>query len=117
MSLEGKDAQSLAARLKHRVIIQQPVDATDAAGGSVREWSDLAIVWAEIASRRTGGEAFFAGKLQATTTHVVTIRYRSDVSAQMRLSYDGRLFNIRRVDNRDTAGVLLELLVEEGAAL
>ena len=117
MSLADKRGKELAARLRRRITIQQPVYSGDGAGGSTVSWSDVDTVWAEIASRRTGGEALFAGKLQAGMTHVVTIRYRADVTAKMRISYDGRLFNIRRVDNVDAADVLLELLVEEGAAL
>lgn len=111
------DPRALAARLNQRVTIQQPVYTDDAAGGGTVVWNDVATVWAEIRSRGGGaGERLFAGKLEASATHEITLRYRSDVTPAMRVSYDGRVFNIRRVEDVDAAGVLLELLAEEGVA-
>lgn len=109
------DPRQLAARLKHRITIEQPVYTTDAAGGGTTIWTPLATVWAEIRTR-SGRERLFAGKLEASSTHTITLRYRSDVTEKMRISFDGRLFNIRRVENVDAADVLLELAVEEGVA-
>jgi SPP1 family predicted phage head-tail adaptor len=44
------------------------------------------------------------------------MRYRSGITSDMRVSYGGRQFNIRRIDNVNEAGVLLELQLEEGVA-
>ncbi len=116
MSLHGKKGQRITARLKHQLVLQTPVLSSDVAGGNSVSWSVVDTVWAEIKTRSSGDERSFAGKLQAEHSFYVLIRYRSDVSAQMRLLYGGRALNIRRVVNVDEADVLLELLVEEGVA-
>lgn len=111
------DAKALSARLKHRVVIEQPIYTTDAAGGGTIVWSELSTVWAEIRSHSGGtGESLFAGKLEASATHYITMRYRDDVTTKMRIRYDGRTFNIRRVENVDAADVMLEVFAEEGVA-
>jgi SPP1 family predicted phage head-tail adaptor len=120
MSLPSKNASSgdpigLAARLKHRVVIQQRVLSADGAGGSTESWSSVATVWAELRAR-SGSERSFAGKLETRATHALTMRYRSGITSDMRVSYGGRQFNIRRIDNVNEAGVLLELQLEEGVA-
>lgn len=108
---------ALAARLRHRVTLQQRERSDDAAGGSSVSWSNVAIVWADLRSRSSGADERAVGeKLEAFSTHEMTIRYRANITSDMRVSYKGRLFNIRRVDDVDGANVILELLLEEGVA-
>lgn len=113
------DARDLASRLRQRITLQQAQETADGAGGSSRSWSDVATVWAELVPYRVsrGDERVLAEQLQAEVTHRVSLRYRSDVTVDMRISYAGRLFNIRSVTNVGEADVLLDLLVEEGVAL
>ena len=55
---------------------------------------------------------------------MITIRFRRDVTYKNRLKYDfadggvnySRIFNIRRVINRDTRNRFLDILCEEGVA-
>lgn len=109
---------ALCARLKHRVTIEQRVRTQDGVGGSTVSWSPVLVAWAELRSRTSGGdERAVAGKLEAQQTHELTMRYRSGITTDMRVSYKGRIFNIRSIVNVDEAGVLLELLLEEGVAL
>lgn len=115
--IRSDDPRNLAARLKHRVTFQEAVFSGDDVGGRQTEWSPVATVWAELRSRSAGaGESLFAGKIQAESTHILTLRYRNDIRTDMRVSYNNRLFNIRHVDNIDAANVMLELLLEEGVA-
>ena len=112
------DPRELAARMRQRVTIQQATETADTAGGTTRSWSDVATVWAEVLPLGGGRiERLFANQLQAEASHRITIRYRSGVTTAMRISYAGRVFNIRSVTNVNEAGVLLELLVEEGVAV
>lgn len=112
------DAIALAARLKHRVTIQQRSRSDDGAGGSSVSWSNVAIVWAELRSRESGADEKAAGgQLQAQARLQMTMRYRSGITSDMRVLYRGQSYNIRRVENVDHANVLLELLLEEGVAL
>lgn len=122
MSVRGSsrrydDASQLAARLRHRLSIEQPVYTEDAAGGGTTLWSEVATVWGEIRTRGSGGgERLFGGALEASATQDVTIRYRSDVTPKMRIVHGGRVLNIRRVENVDGANVILHLETEEGVA-
>ena len=112
------DPRELAARMRQRVTIEQPSESSDGAGGAVISWTSVATVWAEVMPLRSGNvEVLFAGQLEARGTHRITIRYRDDVDTSMRVSYAGRVFNIRRIHNVSEANVMLELLVEEGGTV
>lgn len=106
----------LAKKLKKRITIQQPVEVSDSGGGYTLSWSDLASVWAEV-KPVSGREDYRALKLESKVTHKVTIRHRSDVTAGMRISMGGRVFNIRAVMNQDEENEKLLLLAEEGVAV
>jgi len=114
MSLR-KSWPRFAPQLKRRITIEQPSLTPDGLGGYTRNWTALATVWGSI-EPLSGGEQVFAGKLESHVTHQVTIRYRSDVRADMRLVYKARIFTIRAMINVDEAGRILEILAEEGVA-
>lgn len=108
------ETTNLASRLTHRITIQEPVYTSDGEGGNTVSWSDAMSVWAEIRSRNSGDERVFSGKIESTITHMITMRYKADIDAKMRISYNGRLFNIRRVIDVDAKGILLSIMAEEG---
>lgn len=101
--------------LRHRVTIQFEERQSDGAGGYLPMWRDLDTVWANV-QPISGNEALVARQLQDTVTHKVTMRYRTSVTAAMRLKFGTRLFNIREVRNFDERNHKLELRCEEGAA-
>ena len=111
----AKDTNMPAARLKQRVTIEQQSLAPDGLGGAARGWATLATVWAEVMPV-SGREALFAFRLESPVTHRVTIRYRTDVKADMRLNYESRILTIRAVINRGEENRYLEILAEEGVA-
>ncbi|MCI5049589.1 MAG: phage head closure protein [Rickettsiales bacterium] len=121
MSIRGRNtgiAGELSARLRHRITIEQPNDTADGGGGVTRGWTTVATVWAEIIPTRGGAEQGLGeAAIQALHTHRITIRYRDDVSTDMRIGFDGRYFNIRSITNVEEAKVVLELNVEEGGAV
>lgn len=103
---------------RSRVTLQRESRVADGGGGFANVWTDLAAsptVWARIDPLR-GREVLQALKLQSPVTHRVTLRYRADVTAGMRLTVAGRAFNIRAAINLDERGRWLELLCEEGVA-
>ena len=111
----AKDTDMLAPRLKQRVTIEQQSLTPDGLGGATRSWSTLATVWAEVVPM-SGREALFAFRLESPVTHRVTMRYRADVKADMRLNYESRILTIRAVINRGEENRYLEILAEEGVA-
>jgi len=100
--------------MRHRVKLQSATLATDAAGGSVPAWSDVATVWAAIAPI-SGQEMFTAQQFSAKVSHWIRIPYRTGVTPLMRLLYGTRAFNIQSVVNEDERKHRLKLLCEERA--
>ena len=104
--------------LRSRVTLQQESRVADGGGGFSNTWTNLAsspTVWARIEPLR-GREVLQAMQLQSPVTHRVTLRYRGDVRAGMRLVAGARAFNIRAAINLEERGRWLELLCEEGVA-
>lgn len=110
-------------RMRHKVKIQKQTRTADGGGTQAVTFSDLDTVFASI-EPKAGSERLFGDQLEERVTHVITIRFRRDVTFKNRLVYeffrDGnkytRTFNIKRVINRDTRDRYLDILVEEGVA-
>jgi len=116
--------KTTSSRLRHRLTLQQEIETPDGAGGYSRSWQNIADLWAEIvplvgagsSARGSGKEAPFAGQLQADISHRILLRYRDGITADMRLLYENRAFNIRSVANLNEDRDTLQLLVQEGVA-
>lgn len=104
--------------LRKQVAIQQEQQTSDNAGGYALAWITLATVWADI-NPVSGNKIYVSEHLEGHVTHRVMMRWRSDlaITADMRLVYNNRAFNIRAVMNQDESNQYATLLVEEGAAL
>lgn len=102
----------MASRLRSRITLQSASDMPDNGGGITRSWEDMDTVWAEILPL-SGKETLRQLQLQSVVTHRITIRYRNDVNAAMRLATGGRVFVIRAVINPGERDEVLELLTEE----
>lgn len=74
-----------AGKLRHRVVIQNPVETQDQnTGAVVINWVDVATVWASI-EPLSAKEFVAAQALDSEISARITIRYRSDITAKMRL--------------------------------
>lgn len=79
--------------LRHRITLQECVSGQDEAGQPVQEWQDVATVWGAVEPLR-GREYFAAQQVQAEVTTRIRIRYRKGIRPEMRVLYDGRIFQI-----------------------
>ena len=102
--------------LNRRVLIQQRSTTKDSFGQQSTAWTDLLTCWAHI-EPLSGRELVNAQAVNAEVTHTVTIRYRSNVTASMRVLYQGRIFNITAVIDPDTSHVWTSLNCSEGLNL
>lgn len=82
-----------AGSLKHRVTIQNPTKTRSASGSASLGWGTVATVWASVRGM-SGRDVIMAAQAQALVTHKVMIRYRTDVNAQTRLLYEGKVFEV-----------------------
>lgn len=100
--------------LRHRLRLEAPIHVDDGSGGSTVSWQPVAMLWAEVISR-SGREVFMADGLAAVAMHQVRIRYRSDVTAEMRFVMGDRILDIRAVRDVDGRRAWLSCLCEERA--
>lgn len=113
------DAEHISSRLRHRLTLQQPILMPDGAGGYARTWQNVADLWAKVAPyghRDALSEQLADQKLRPRVTHRVSLRWRSGVTTDMRLLFEGRALNIRAVIDVKERGEMLEILAEEGGA-
>jgi SPP1 family predicted phage head-tail adaptor len=101
-----------AGTLRHRITIQQQTVTRDTFGGETITWADLATVWASKA-HKSSREFFAAQKINAETQELFVVRYRSGVTAKMRVSYDNRYYDIIGAYDPDGRKRELHLLCKE----
>ncbi len=102
-----------AGDLRHRLIIESPQRLSDGAGGAVVTWAQVASVWAHI-KPVTAREFRSAEQRAEKVTHKITLRYRSDINATMRLVGEGRIFNIEAIINEAERDQWLKCSCVEG---
>ena len=102
-----------AARLRHRVTLQEAASAADQYGQPVETWAAVATLWAAVEPLR-GREFYQAQQVNADLTHKVTIRYRAGVSEKQRILYGSRILEIASPPiDREERHIDLELLCVE----
>lgn len=101
-----------AGQLSNRITIQTPTTTQDAAGQPIRSWATLAgpVVLPAKVESVTGGETIRGRQVSAVAQVMFTIRYRSDITTQMRVLWDGRVLGIVRAS--DPYGDRRELRIE-----
>lgn len=82
-----------AGKLRHKVTIQRQAQSRDAASGDVKvSWLTHAEVWAAV--EPVSVREFIAGQSkQSQITARITVRYRDDLTASMRILHRGRIYN------------------------
>lgn len=107
----------VVGQLRDRVTLQQEgAPVADGGGGYAPSWSTIE---AEIPARieASGGrEAILGQKLAPVVSHAVTLRWRDDVTAGMRLLWAGAPLNIRAVMDLDGRRRFLMLACDQGVA-
>lgn len=85
-----------AGKLDRRITIQRlSVVGTTAMNEPVKEWIDLATVWAQALPMR-GNERFAAQQIAGTAIMTFRLRYR-DVQVTDRIRYGDKVWNIKDV--------------------
>ena len=100
-----------AGQLRYRVEILRRMKGKDEAGATISEWRPSAVVWADV-RHLSGTETLRHDVLTASARASVRIRWRSDVSAEMRLRVGGTLYAVRSVIPDFTRREFLDLVCE-----
>lgn len=100
-------------KMDRRITLQTATTTRGELGGHAESWATLATVWASIRDLK-GREVFNAQQAGSTVSKIVTIRYRSGISADLRvLLPDGRTARIGHVieiDNKQWIELYCEVI-------
>jgi SPP1 family predicted phage head-tail adaptor len=98
--------------LKYRLVLEQPVESADGAGGVTRSYTSVATLWASVSPVSARGEVA-ADDLGAEVTHQIVIRFRADMTTRHRLREGARIFVIAALRDQDGSGRFLEIEAQE----
>jgi len=86
-----------AGRLRHRVTIREFQQTQDPTSGEmVSAWVEVATVWAHVEPLSVR-DFVAAGAAQSEVSARITIRYRDDLTAAMRIEHRGKTYAIAGV--------------------
>lgn len=88
-----------AGRLNKKITIQQATDGRSTSGAVEPTWSTYAVAWASV-EPATGREFEDSDQVNAEASIKFRIRYKSGITNKMRISWDGRVFDITAVLNQ-----------------
>jgi SPP1 family predicted phage head-tail adaptor len=80
--------------------LEAPVDTPDDAGSAFRTYAPLALVWVQVTPSK-GDDRFVASRQEEAITHLARIRWRGDVTSQMRFAIGSRRLLIHAVYDAD----------------
>lgn len=104
-----------AGQLRERIVIERPIKEPDSFGQPIETWSEFAAVWA-AKEPLNGREYFDAQGVFSENMIRFRIRHRPGIDNTMRISHDGRLYNIKSIVDAADRHVHMELLCSEGVA-
>lgn len=82
-----------AGKLRERITIQQREKKKKPSGQVVGDWVDLCTVWAQV--KCTNSKTVdSSGVVQHETVYRFYIRWRSEITAEMRVVWNGRIFEL-----------------------
>jgi SPP1 family predicted phage head-tail adaptor len=85
-------------KYRHRITIQAEQNEPDGQGGRETVWSDLFTTWASIKTK-TGTEKEEGQQTQPTVNYEIEMRYRPGITSKNRVVFQGRVFDIKNVNN------------------
>lgn len=93
-------AAPCACDLKNRIQIQALTQTQDSQGGMVDSWATAYTVWAKIMNL-SGNEKRLTnhGGNNAEARTEFTVRYNAGITTNHRISYNGKLYNIKHVND------------------
>jgi SPP1 family predicted phage head-tail adaptor len=98
--------------LRHRLVLEAPVEAPDGAGGVTRSHASVATLWAKV-TPVSARNAVVADDQGATISHRIVIRARFDLTTRHRLRDGARIFRVVSFRDQDGSGRFIEIGADE----
>lgn len=86
--------------LRHRLTLEKLSRAADGGGGYTETWVTVATIWGQLIPK-TGRETLLAEKPTSRVIYDIIIRYRDDMTVEMRFSDGAQLFYIESFFDED----------------
>jgi SPP1 family predicted phage head-tail adaptor len=106
-----------AGKLRYLVTIQKQSGQTDTTGAETDTWVTFAQVYAHIepyiGSARAGREVWTGGQLIGLDYTRIHLRYLAGLTPKMRVSWNGRIFDILAINTRDECNAEMEMIAKE----
>lgn len=83
-------------KMKRRICIEQFTTDKDTFGQPIKTWAELKSVWADIRPLGTT-ERFEAAQVNRQVELRMRIHYRTDITEQMRILYEGDYYDIQGI--------------------
>jgi len=103
-------SKTQSGRLRHRIVIEAPVAEPDrnTLGEPKPSWSVFCRVWAEV-QMGAGREFIAAQRVEPELTHVIILRWREGITAEMRVCWAGSFLQISGPPTIDEQGWWMQL--------
>ena len=98
--------------LRHRLVLEQPLESPDGAGGVTRGYATVTTLWAAVMPVSARGDVVADG-VGATVTHRIIVRSGPDVTTRHRLREGARIFRILALRDQDGSGRFVEIEAQE----
>lgn len=103
------------AELRQRIKFQSLTRTADGQGGWTESWSDFAEVWAKV-EPVSASEKYFSQRIQQNTTHKIAIRWLENITSEMRIVFESRIFQIHGIRRENEERWFMFIDAEEGVA-
>lgn len=93
-------------KMRHRIMLKKPVTNEDVGFGSVTEWVDAGLVWAEFLKQRITPNVIMGNGAAVLITQGIRIRPR-EIEKGWHVEEKGRVYRVIDVDRSDPAVYIL----------
>jgi SPP1 family predicted phage head-tail adaptor len=99
-------------KLRHRLEVQAPVFTQNQSSETIKSWQNQFSLWGSVRAIAGTEETIGEGESPLTRYQVV-IRYRTDITPEMRFVYDQHILNIKAVLDKQGRKKYLTCICEE----
>jgi SPP1 family predicted phage head-tail adaptor len=102
-------------KIDQRIQIQRKTLADDGAGGKTSTWATVATVWAGV-TPMSGREMLDRGGMIAASKVRFVVRNNITVGETDRISWQGKVYNIREILDAGSRPLYLDIIAERGVS-
>jgi len=105
-----------AGKLRHRLLLDEPIATQDDTGSEVINWSAFGTVWASVEPLR-GREQLIANQALAPLDTRIRIRWSPAVNmitAKWRGTHQGIIYNFKSISQTDMGHREIEIMAQSG---